>query len=160
MTKESNHDWSAYVGIVENNIGEFVEEMRTIDIVDLITFVRTERFPNIEDLVNSSTELFFKSEMLVFTWAAGIDLRWESRPVVTLGMEFRHPTVSLFFNLSIGATERAVEMLGVVFEEARLDPIAQVRRAFRDARLVDGARNPVVVRTRAGRGTAGPSGRE
>jgi hypothetical protein len=158
LRQDNNQDRIAYVEIIENNIDDFVEELRAIDVIDLISFVRMERFPNIEDLVNSSTELFFKSGMLVFAWAAGVDLRWETRPQVTLGMEFRHPTVSLFFNLSINATERAVEILGVAFEQAWHDPVAHLRYAFRDARLPPRSRNPVssIAAPRDRRGSGKP----
>ena len=107
MNDKDQSDWGAYTDVVEANIDGFVDELRSIDIVDLISFIRMEHFPNIEDLVNSSTELFFRTGMLVFGWAAGVDLRWDGRPLVTLGMEFRHPSVSLFFNLSIGASRAA-----------------------------------------------------
>ena len=157
MSQNNPNDWSEYSVVVEDNIDAFVEEVRAIDIVDLISFIRMEHFPNLEDLINSSTELFFKSEMLVFSWAAAVDLRWEARPTVTLGMEFRHPTVSLFFNLTIGATECAVEVLGGVFEQAWLDPLAHVRRAFKDARLSEGFRNPVTTAPRGRRGSIGRS---
>ena len=145
MIDKLQPDWSDYIDVVEGNIDGFVEELRAIDIVDLVSFIRMEHFPNLEDLINSSTELFFKTEMLVFGWAAGVDLRWDARPTVTIGMEFRHPTVSLFFNLSIGATERIVEVLGVVFEQVWLDPVAHLRRAFKEARLPESLRNPVTV---------------
>ncbi len=157
MSDIEQSDWGAYIDVVEANIDGFVDEMRTIDIVDLISFIRMEHYPNIEDLINSSTELLFRTDMMVFGWAAGVDLRWDARPMVTLGMEFRHPTVSLFFNLSIGATERFVEILGVAFEEAWLDPVAHLRAAFADARLSKGATNPVTVPSRARRGSIGRS---
>lgn len=125
-----------YCEVIEQNIGAFVDELRAIDLVDLVSFIRLESFATIEDLVNSSTELFFKPDMLVFSWAAAVDLRWDALPVVTLGLEFRHPTVSVFFNLTMRDASEQVEVLGLSFEEPPRAPREALVRALADARLV------------------------
>lgn len=125
-----------YCDTIEQNIGAFVDELRAIDLVDLVSFVRLESFATIEDLVNSSTELLFKPDMLVFSWAAAVDLQWDALPVVTLGLEFRHPTVSVFFNLTIRSADEQVEVLGLSFEEPPRAPHQALARAFMDAHLV------------------------
>ena len=134
--------WPRYARVVEENIAEFIDEILAIDLADLASFIRMESFPNIDDLVNSSTELTFRAGMLVFSWSAAVDLRWEAVPSVTLGMEFRHPAVSLFFNLRLGTAGPLVEVLGIVFERPDPDPIARLRAAFAEARLVDKAPRP------------------
>ena len=48
--------------------------------VDLITFIRTENHPNINDLVNSSAELYLKPGTLSYGWAAEVDMRWTGAP--------------------------------------------------------------------------------
>ncbi len=136
MTDNADQDLTEFRDIIESNIRDFVAEMRAIDLVDLISFIRFESFPTVEDLVNSSTELFFKPEMLLFSWAAGVDVRWDALPAVTLGLEFRHPTVTVFFNLTIRDSEQSVEILGVIFDEPGPDAVRQLAKAFEDARLV------------------------
>ena len=59
---------------------EFAAELRLTDVVDLITFIRTENHPNINDLVNSSAELYFKPGTLSYGWAADVDLRVGRQP--------------------------------------------------------------------------------
>ena len=54
---------------------EFAAELRLTDVVDLITFIRTENHPNLNDLVNSSAELYFKPGTLSYGWAADVDVR-------------------------------------------------------------------------------------
>ena len=39
---------------------ELAVELRLTDLVDLVTFIRTDNHPNINDLVNSSAELYLK----------------------------------------------------------------------------------------------------
>jgi hypothetical protein len=45
-------------------------ELRLVDVADFIAYVRAEKFANIQDIVNSSVELFFKPGTLSFGWAA------------------------------------------------------------------------------------------
>lgn len=129
----------SYARVVEENSAEFIDEVLAIDLVDLTSFIRMESFANIDDLVNSSTELSFRSDMLVFAWTAAVDLRWNAVPAVTLGMEFRHPAVSVFFDLCLGTAGPVVDVLGIVFERPEPDPVARLRAAFAEARLPDGA---------------------
>lgn len=136
MIDKADADLAVYCDVIEQNIGAFVDELRAIDLVDLVSFIHLESFATIEDLVNSSTELFFKPDMLVFSWAAAVDLRWDALPVVTLGLEFRHPTVSVFFNLTMRDAGEQVEVLGLSFEEPPRAPREALVRALADARLV------------------------
>ncbi len=136
MIDKADAALAEYCEVIEQNIGAFVDELRAIDLVDLVSFIRLESFATIEDLVNSSTELFFKPDMLVFSWAAAVDLRWDALPVVTLGLEFRHPTVSVFFNLTMRDAGEQVEVLGLSFEEPPRAPREALARALADARLV------------------------
>lgn len=128
---------TSYARVVEENLVEFVDELLTIDLVDLTSFIRMESFASLDDLVNSSTELYFRADMLVFSWTAAVDLRWTALPAVTLGMEFRHPAVSVFFDLCLGPAGPVVDVLGVVFERPETDPITRLRAAFAEARLAD-----------------------
>lgn len=136
MIDKADAGLAAYGDIIADNIGPFVDELRSIDLVDLVSFIHLESFATIEDLVNSSTELLFKPNMLVFSWAATIDLRWDALPVVTIGLEFRHPTVSVFFNLTMREGGERVEVLGLSFEHPPRAPRETLARAFADAHLV------------------------
>ena len=77
-------------------------ELRLADPTELFLMIRGDQAANIADLVNSSSELFFKSGALKYALSAGCELRWESAPTVRLDLEFRHATVTVFFRLTIG----------------------------------------------------------
>jgi hypothetical protein len=117
---------------------EFAAELRLTDVVDLITFIRTENHPNLNDLVNSSAELYFKPGTLSYGWAAEVDVAWGGSPTVRLDLEFRHKSVTAFFNLIL-EPKRAGIVLKHVADEARASiPAEQSRRlieAIADARL-------------------------
>ena len=99
MTYDAETDGGAYAAILADNLRDVAADLGAVDPVDLVSFIRFGCFTALEDLVQSSTELFFKHGTLTSAWTACVDLAWDSLPVVTLGLEFRHPGVSVFFDL-------------------------------------------------------------
>jgi hypothetical protein len=81
-------------------------ELRLIDVGDFIAFIHDEKFANIQDIVDSSVELFFKPGTVSFGWGAQFELDWNSSPVISLDMEFRHGSVWLVFKLILRALQR------------------------------------------------------
>jgi hypothetical protein len=117
---------------------ELANELRLTDIVDLIAFIRTENHPNLNDLVNSSAELYFKPGTLSYGWRAEIDMRWTGSPTVKLDLEFRHQHVTAFFNLVLEPRRAGVELKGLAFEPPAPPQAENVRKlidAIADARL-------------------------
>ena len=117
---------------------EFAAELRLTDIVDLITFIRTENHPNLNDLVNSSAELYFKPGTLSYGWAADVNLRWAGSPTVKLDLEFRHQSVIAFFNLILEPERAGIVLKHVADATPASVPAEQSRRlieAIADARL-------------------------
>jgi hypothetical protein len=111
-------------------------ELRLLDPLEFILLVRGEQEANISDLVNSSSELFFRKGALRYGLSADCALGWGSTPSVSLDMEFRHDRVTAFFRLIIGASRAAVEALGVL-QDDELGPCTaeRLRVAISAARL-------------------------
>jgi hypothetical protein len=121
-----------------DGLKDVAAELRLVDVVDLITFIRTENHPNIGDLVNSSVELFFKEDTLRYGWAAEVDLKWGSTPSIMLDMEFRHLRVTVFFKLILESLHAAVDLHYVSFESPSPNPgdnTSHLIRAIADAKL-------------------------
>ena len=57
-----------------DGLRDVAAELRLIDAADLIAFIRTEQFANIANLVNSSTELYYKPGTLSFGRSGDIDV--------------------------------------------------------------------------------------
>lgn len=153
MNNISAPDDEAYAALLADSLAEVVGDLRTIDIVDLVSFIRFGSFAAIEDLIHSSTELFFKPGTLISAWTACVDMAWESLPVVTLGMEFRHPAVSVFFDLLLGGLEQGVAVRAILFEEPVGDlaeGLVALGRAIAEARI---------PRRASGRAAPTPNGR-
>jgi hypothetical protein len=118
-------------------IVDVATELRLSDPTEFILLVRGEQAANISDLVNSSSELFFKKGALRYGLNADCALGWGSTPSVGLDMEFRHDGVTAFFRLLIGSSRAAVEVVEVLFDdEAGPRGAERLRRAITAARLI------------------------
>jgi hypothetical protein len=128
-----------------DGLRDVAAELRLIDAADLIAFIRTEQLGNIANLVNSSTELYYKPGTLRFGASGDIDVTWGGAPAVSLDMEFHHMQVSVYFRLLLEALQAGVEITYINFDGGAGDPDGNTRRlvaAIADARLapVSGAR--------------------
>jgi hypothetical protein len=118
-------------------VKEFAGELRLTEIVDLITFIRTENHPNIGDLVNSSAELYFEPGSLCYGWGADVDMPWTGSPSVKLDLEFRHRQVTAFFRLTLQPRQAGIDLIHIAFEKPDSDPAINTRcleEALREAR--------------------------
>ena len=124
--------------IIANAMVDVATELRLADPSELILMIRGEQAANIADLVNSSSELFFKSGTLRYALSAGCDVQWDSTPTIRLDMEFRYAAVCAFFRLMIGRKRAAVDVVEVLFDDEDLDGAAKDERlsaAIASARL-------------------------
>lgn len=129
--------------IIADALVDVASELRLTDAAELVTLIRNDHAANIADLVNSSTELFFKSGTLRYALFASVKAPWDGPPVIALDMEFRHAMVSAFFRLTIGQRLASVEIMDILFDEQGLTERAKARRlsaALRGARARSAAR--------------------
>ena len=117
MTKYFEADLERYSAILSDNLQDVAAELRTIDLVDIVSYIRYGSFATLDDLIQSSTELFFRSGTISFAWTARVDLGWEDPPIVTIGMEFRHHAISVFFDLTLRADQQSVKVCGILFDD-------------------------------------------
>jgi hypothetical protein len=126
--------------VLADAIVDVASELRLADPTEFILLVRGEQEANISDLVNSSSELFFKKGSLRYALSADCALGWGSTPSVSLDMEFRHGSVTAFFRLILGGQRAAVEILDIFSEDVDGDDAGphsadQLRRAIAAAKL-------------------------
>ena len=124
--------------VIAAALTDVASELRLTDVAELINLIRNDEAANLADLVNSSTELFFKSGTLRYALTASFKAPWDATPEVALDMEFSHARVSAFFRLTIGRRRAGVEVIDVLFDEQGLDERAKVERltaAFASARV-------------------------
>ncbi|MGO9428608.1 hypothetical protein [Rhodoblastus sp.] len=124
--------------IIAESLVDVASELRLTDVVEFIKMIHSDHAANIADLVNSSSELFFKSGTLRYALTASFVAHWDEPPVVALDLEFRHATVCAFFRLAIGRRRAGVEIIDILFDEQGLDDrqkVEQLRAALESARL-------------------------
>ncbi len=124
--------------IIADALIDVASELRLTDAAELVAMIRNDHAANIADLVNSSTELFFKSGTLRYALSASFRAPWDATPEVALDMEFRHAAVCAFFRLTIGQRRAGVEILDILYDERGLDERTKADRliaAFDGARL-------------------------
>ncbi len=114
--------------IIANALIDVASELRLTDAAELVAMIRNDHTANLADLVNSSTELFFKRGTLRYALSASVKAPWDGTPVVALDLEFRHAMVSAFFRLTIGQRQARVEIVDILFDEKELSERAKGER--------------------------------
>jgi hypothetical protein len=131
--------------ILAEGVKEVVAELLLVDVIDFITYIHSEQFANIQDIVNSSIELFFKPGTLSYGWGAEVELDWGKMPAVILDMEFRHQSVWVIFKLTLLAGRTNVAIQHISFAKASVCAEQDTRmliEAVADARLPKTEVNP------------------
>jgi hypothetical protein len=127
-------------------IKDVAVELRLTDAADFVTYIHAEKFANIQDIVDSSVELFFKHGTLVYGTAADFTLTWDGPPSVTIDLEFRHKAVTARFAIILRALEASVDVKKILFEKTpdnAEEAIGLLRAALADARLPPASRRLV-----------------
>ena len=117
---------------------ELAAELRLTDVLDLITFIRTDNHANLNDLVNSSAELYFKPGTIAYGWGADVSLGWAGSPTVSLNLEFRHQEMTAFFDLILGPSKAGIALRHLAHDGSASTPSESAQRltaAIADARL-------------------------
>ncbi|GAA0770956.1 hypothetical protein E1180_11950 [Roseibium denhamense] len=117
---------------------EFIEDLKLIDVVDLIAYIRTDQHGNIEELIKTSAELYFKEGSLRYSMAAKAEVEWEETPKISLDLEFLHKGVWIYFTVVLAWPDNAVNVSYVEVTEAGGDKAKETElllEAIKDARL-------------------------
>lgn len=145
MLKQGNDYSREREKALAEGLREVASELRLVDPADFIAFIRTEQFGNIRNLVNSSTEMFFKPGTITFGQSGEVDLPWGCAPCISLDMEFHHLSVSAYFRLVLQSLQAGIEISYVSFEGSSGDPDVNTQRlldAIEDARIGPISRSP------------------
>lgn len=124
--------------IIAEGISEVVAELRLVEPADYVAFLRLDRFGNIADIVQSSSQLFLKVGTLRFANEGDAVLPWGGPPSIDLAMEFSHAGVSVHFRLGMTATQASVSITYLSYPAGAGDPEAEteaLRNAVAKARL-------------------------
>lgn len=92
-----------YEKILGDSLAEVASELRLVELSDFIEFIRSGHTANLESIVDSSTELFFRRGTIRLGSSSDVVLDWGVPPIVKLGMEFHNHDISIYFHLILEA---------------------------------------------------------
>lgn len=124
--------------IVAKAIEEVATELRMIDVVDYVAYIRLEHFSTVADIVESAAELYFMPGTLSFGHGGEARMGWSGEPEITLDMELKPQGVTIYFALSLTDLSATVTVNYVAFENSSDDPEENTRfleAALETARL-------------------------
>lgn len=114
--------------LIADAIKEVAAELRLVDVVDYVAFLRMDQLGNIADLVESSSQLYLAPGTLRFGNGGDVNLSWGTVPTIDLDMEFRSQGIEVHFKLSLAATNATVQITYIAFAEPDERPEANTVR--------------------------------
>jgi hypothetical protein len=99
-----------------------------VDVADYIAFIRLEHFGCISDLVDSAAELYFMPRTIRLGHGGEAHVAWTEAPRIVLDLELRPKGATVYFALSMGASDASVEVNYVAFDQP--DPDHERNTAF------------------------------
>lgn len=126
---------------INDSLKEVALELRSVDVIDLASYIHTLKLANVGDLINSALELYFKPHTYVFSYSGEVELTWFGRPSVSLDMELHNAGVDVYFSLIIEALAVGVHIKYVSVDGLTCDEPGDVKRF---SRAIETARLPIV----------------
>ncbi|MCB5177717.1 hypothetical protein [Microvirga lenta] len=138
MDIETQAELWPYEKVLAHGIKDVMAELCLTDANVIIACICKELHANIGDLVQSSTELFFKEGTLSFGCSADVNFEWGKSPAVILDMEFVHQSVTVFFQLVLHGVYVGVAIQRILLSNKTGDPDSDLetfKAALADARV-------------------------
>lgn len=141
---------------INDSLKEVALELRSIDVIDLASYIHTMKLGNVGDLINSALELYFKPQTFLFSYSGDVEMTWFGRPSVSLDMELHSAGVDVYFSLVIEALTVGVHIKHLSIDGAACECCGDAARL---TKALEAARFPVLPNTmnvwRLRSGTAG-----
>jgi hypothetical protein len=110
-TLSASHDdlWP-FEEILACSIRDVVFDLCLADADIILSYVANKLHGNLNELVMSSTELFFKEKTLSYARASGLEYEWGHPASITIDLEFAHGPLSVLFQLVLGSSDIGVRI--------------------------------------------------
>lgn len=113
--------------VLGESLREVATELRMIDAVDFVSYIRFDKFAHLEQLVSSAVEMHFKPGTLQFGSAADVSLDWGHAPRISLDMEFNGRDVGVAFSLVLESAQAGVQINAITFRQPATAPDENTR---------------------------------
>jgi hypothetical protein len=101
VTEDTATEIIKYENRLNEALRDVVLDIRSVALVDLASFIHSDRLENIGDIFETAIELHFKLGTLHFSYAADLEVRWVGIPIVSLYIEFHCMDIDIYFKLEI-----------------------------------------------------------
>ena len=137
-TANSHNELWPYEKTLAHGIKDVVAEICLTDASIIIAYICNNLHANVEDLIDSSTELYFKEGTLCYGHSADVNFEWGKAPAVILDMEFVHQSATVFFKLVLHGFYVGVAIQRILLSNKSGHPeidLQSFERALQEARL-------------------------
>jgi hypothetical protein len=110
-------DVNAFEEVLACNIKDVVADFCLVDAEIIRSYVSNQLHGNMDEIVSSCAELFFKGHALSYARSAAISTALGHPPCIVLDMEFVHDPVSVDFKLVLGEFSVGVHINRVLLSE-------------------------------------------
>ena len=124
--------------IIARAVAPVADELRLLDVAELIALIKFEQFANVASLVTSSIEMSFAPETLCAGLGGSVAVEWGKAPTLIFDLEFHHQAVHAYFRLFIEHALAGVQLDFVRFERPSAmgsENTARLAAALNSARL-------------------------
>lgn len=111
-------DVNAFEEILACNIKDVIADFCLTDADIIRSYVSKQLHGNMNEILSSSAELFFKGDTLSYARVADISTALGHPPCVVLDMEFTHDTVNVYFKLVLGEFSVGVHINRLLLSES------------------------------------------
>lgn len=92
-------------------------ELRMYDQDILVKMIRNRDYAGLDDLLGSSIELYFDSEIVLFCWSATARSGWADESFILVNLELRCGHTSIFFSLRLSAKCASVSIIHIAQDD-------------------------------------------
>lgn len=110
MFSYSSASYSQFELEMNDAMRDVALEIRSVDLLDLASFIHAQNFANVGDIINSASELYFKPGALMFSYSADVKLDWFGCPMIALDLELHESGVDIYFELKIDAFSSYIQI--------------------------------------------------
>lgn len=128
-----------YEALLARSLKPVIGELCMMEASVMARYIMSERHATLGDIINSSTELTLKPGALRYGNAASVDFDWGDYPLIELGMEFFHSSLTAYFRIVFGREHVGIDIKGIRFGDGLGEPTENFGRfsaAIADAHLV------------------------
>lgn len=148
MKLGTHYDIASLEHVLACGMMDVATDMRWIDVIELITFLRLDKHANIDSLFLTSCEGRFRPDTLKYCRSGQAFVAWGEEPSIQLDLMFSNLGITVFFRLSLGNEDASVHVDYLEVSDGSAFAGGEVRhlqKAIEDARLMPMSAQPAQV---------------